>query len=120
MNAQDLHIEEIIAQLDSFTFIDARSEKEFAKGHLPGAVNVPLLDDEARIEIGTLYKQQGRSAAVRKGLELVGPIMPQLYDQYQSLLAHQKPLVFYCWRGLVAQFDLRYFVSMVGKCSKSH
>ena len=99
MNAQDLHIEEIIAQLDSFTFIDARSEKEFAKGHLPGAVNVPLLDDEARIEIGTLYKQQGRSAAVRKGLELVGPIMPQLYDQYQSLLAHQKPLVFYCWRG---------------------
>jgi len=99
MQAQDLHIEEIIAQIESFTFIDARSEKEFAKGHFPGAFNIPLLDDDARIEVGTLYKQQGRIEAVKKGLELVGPIMPQLYDGYQELLALNKPLVFYCWRG---------------------
>ncbi len=99
MQARDLQIEEIIAQLDSYTFIDARSEKEYAKGHIPGAINVPLLDNEARIEIGTLYKKQGRSAAVRKGLELVGPIMPQLYDRYQELFNLGKPLVFYCWRG---------------------
>ncbi len=99
MHARDLYIEEIIAQLDSYTFVDARSEKEFAKGHIPGAINVPLLDNEARIEIGTLYKKQGRSAAVRKGLELVGPIMPELFDRYQELFLLGKPLVFYCWRG---------------------
>lgn len=99
MQAQDLHINEIITRLESFTLIDARSEQEFAKGHLPGSVNIPLLNNEARIEIGTLYKQKGRNAAVRKGLELVGPIMPELYDQYQSLLSENKPLVFYCWRG---------------------
>jgi tRNA 2-selenouridine synthase len=99
MHAQNLQIEEIIAQLKSYTFIDVRSETEFSKGHLPGAINVPLLDNEARIEIGTLYKQKGRTEAVRKGLELVGPIMPQLFDRYQELSLLGNPLVFYCWRG---------------------
>ena len=37
--------------------VDVRSPSEFAKAHWPGAVNLPLFDDEGRAEVGTLYKQ---------------------------------------------------------------
>ncbi len=58
--------------------LDVRSPAEFAQGHIPGATNLPLFDDAERAEIGTLYKQQGRQAAVLRGLALVGPRMETL------------------------------------------
>ena len=58
--------------------LDVRSPAEFAQGHIPGATNLPLFDDAERAEIGTLYKQQGRQAAVLRGLALVGPRMEAL------------------------------------------
>lgn len=58
--------------------IDLRSPAEFAQGHIPGATNLPLFDNDERAEIGTLYKQQGRQAAVLRGLALVGPRMELL------------------------------------------
>ena len=44
--------------LSSFdTIVDVRSPAEFAEDHLPGAINLPVLDDAERERIGTLYKQ---------------------------------------------------------------
>ena len=45
--------------------VDVRSPREYAQGHLPGAVSLPMFTDEERAVVGTLYKQQGRDAAVR-------------------------------------------------------
>ncbi|MCU0529810.1 MAG: rhodanese-like domain-containing protein, partial [Cyanobium sp. Prado107] len=53
--------------------LDVRTPAEFAQGHIPGALNLPLFDDQGRAEVGTLYKRQGRQAAVLRGLALVGP-----------------------------------------------
>ena len=47
--------------------VDLRSPAEYADDHLPGAVNVPLLDDEDRAVVGTLYHREGRAAAFREG-----------------------------------------------------
>ena len=44
--------------------IDVCSADEFAAGHIPGALNVPLFSNEERAEIGTAYKHEGRSRAV--------------------------------------------------------
>jgi tRNA 2-selenouridine synthase len=99
MQARDLHIEEIIAQFKEFTFIDVRSEHEFQKGAIVGSLNVPVLSNEERKIIGTLYKNEGRIAAVREGLHLVGPKMATLFDRYDELNNTGKPLLFYCWRG---------------------
>ena len=49
------------------TLIDARSPAEFELDHLPGAINCPVLDDEERRIVGTLYKQQGAFEARRVG-----------------------------------------------------
>lgn len=78
--------------------IDCRSSAEYSKAHIPGAINIPLLDDEARVIVGTIYKNEGREAAVKAGFRLVGPRMESLFEQY-SALQQQGNLVFYCWRG---------------------
>lgn len=78
--------------------IDCRSSAEYEKAHIPGAVNIPLLDNEDRAIVGTIYKNEGREAAVKAGFRLVGPRMEQLFEQY-SALQQQGNLVFYCWRG---------------------
>ncbi|MEO8936166.1 MAG: rhodanese-like domain-containing protein, partial [Burkholderiaceae bacterium] len=49
------------------TIIDARSPSEFAINHIPGAVNCPVLSDEERRIVGTLYKEQGPFEARRVG-----------------------------------------------------
>ena len=44
----------------SSTLIDLRSEKEYEKGHIPSAINLPLLNNKERVTIGTTYKEKVR------------------------------------------------------------
>lgn len=78
--------------------VDVRAPKEYLKGHIPGAVNVPLFEDEERHIIGIQYKEQGKEQAVLKGLELVGPKLAQFVLQAKRLSASRELLV-HCWRG---------------------
>lgn len=78
--------------------IDVRSPSEFAQGHIPWASNVPLFSDEERAIVGTLYKQDGKDAAVREGLTLISPRMNAIVDQIK-IIAPQKQVVVHCWRG---------------------
>lgn len=84
--------------LDSHLPVDVRSPSEFAEDHLPGAVNVPLLNDEERAVIGTLYKQQGPHAARERGLELTAHRFPGMVSTI-ARAAQGKPILVYCWRG---------------------
>ena len=79
--------------------LDVRSPEEFARGHIPGAHNLPLFSDEERAAVGTLYKHQGRRAAVRRGLELVGPRLAVLAEQAAALAGADANLRVHCWRG---------------------
>lgn len=78
--------------------IDVRSEAEYAHAHIPGAINIPLLNDEQRRIVGTTYSKQGHEAAVVAGFELVGPEFASLYQAYRDA-AGDHPVIFYCWRG---------------------
>ena len=51
--------------------IDVRSPAEFALDHIPGAINCPVLDNEERIRVGTLYKQVSPFDAKKVGAALV-------------------------------------------------
>ncbi len=99
MSFKIIHIEEAMNQKLSFQWIDVRSESEFQKAHIPGAINIPLLSNEHRVLIGTCYKKQGREAAVQLGLNLIGPKMADLFNQYKQAEMEGKKLLFYCWRG---------------------
>lgn len=80
--------------------IDARSPAEFDEDHLPGAINLAVLDDAERAEVGTIYVQQSRFLARRLGASLVAAnIARHLTAPPLSLAGPRfRPLV-YCWRG---------------------
>lgn len=78
--------------------IDVRSPAEFARGHIPGAHNVPLFDNEERALIGTTYKQVNRQKALLEGLDIVGPKMRSFVEQTLQY-APQREVLVHCWRG---------------------
>lgn len=95
---KSVDIEEFLELSKSIPIIDARSEGEFESGHIPNALNVPILNNEQRKIVGTLYKQNGRETAVFKGLELLGPNMSSRLKQGVKIAQNSQVLV-HCWRG---------------------
>lgn len=82
---------------DAQAIVDVRTPAEFAKGHIAGAVNIPLFSDGERAEIGTLYKQIGRGQAVDRGLELVGGRLKEFVAAFEP--HREQRLLVYCARG---------------------
>lgn len=80
------------------TVVDVRSPAEFAAGHMPGAVNIPLLNDEERAAVGTDFKKKGRLEAVRTGFRVMGPRLSGIVDSALAV-ASGKELLVHCWRG---------------------
>lgn len=99
-------IDEYLIHQNDYLLIDVRSPGEHKKGNIPGSINIPLLNDEERKEIGTIYKQESKRAAIKRGLDFFGPKMRLIVDQI-DLITHntdlgQTPLqkiALYCWRG---------------------
>ncbi|ABQ27458.1 tRNA 2-selenouridine(34) synthase MnmH [Geotalea uraniireducens] len=84
--------------LDSHLVVDVRTPLEYEEDHLPAAINVPLLSNEERVEIGTLYKQTGPKEARIRGLELTAGRFPRIVHEIGEAAAG-RPILVYCWRG---------------------
>ncbi len=99
-----------------FPLADVRSPSEFLRGHIPGAVNIPLFSDEERAEVGTLYKREGRAASVMRGLELVGPKLGELPRAAFALCRGRTggELAIYCSRGGMRSASVGWLLTMVG------
>ncbi len=93
--------------------LDVRSEGEYKQGHLPGAINVPLLNNEERKIVGTTYKQVGREAAVIKGFELVGHKFAD-YIKLVQKLSPTKKISVYCWRGGMRSNTMAWLLQLSG------
>ena len=79
--------------------LDVRSPSEFAQGHVPGAINLPLFDDAQRADIGTIYKNSGKDAAVLRGLRHAGLKMADLVVQAKAIAEGRNSVLVHCWRG---------------------
>ncbi|MDE2402364.1 MAG: tRNA 2-selenouridine(34) synthase MnmH [Burkholderiales bacterium] len=96
------------------TLIDARSPAEFKLDHIPGAINCPVLDDEERRIVGTLYKQQGAFEARRVGGAMVAANLARhLQTHFSDKPYHWKPLI-YCWRGGLRSGSMVTWLRLVG------
>jgi tRNA 2-selenouridine synthase len=84
--------------LDTHRIVDVRTPLEYEEDHIPGAVNVPLLSNEERVEIGIIHKINGPQAARVRGLELTASRFPRMVEEIASTTAG-RPLLVYCWRG---------------------
>lgn len=113
---QILNAEEFISLKKEFQIVDVRSPGEFAEGHIPGATNISIFNDEERAIVGTLYKSKGRIPAIEKGLEIVGPKMAGFVQQAIEI-ASSGTLLVHCWRGGMRSESMAWLFERIGiKC----
>lgn len=94
--------------------IDVRSPAEFAEDHLPGAVNLPVLSDEQRAEVGTIYVQDSRFRARRVGAAYIARnVAHHLEAALADAPAKFRPLL-YCWRGGMRSEAMATILSRIG------
>lgn len=106
---------EILPQLHLFdAIIDVRSQSEFAEDHIPGAINCPVLNDDQRIQVGTLYKKVSSFEAKKVGAALVAHnIGRHLETHFLDKPRTWKPLI-YCWRGGNRSGSLTHVLAKIG------
>ena len=66
---------------DKFFFIDVRSPLEYEDDTIMGAVNIPLLNDDERKEVGTTYVQVSKTEAKRLGVKFISSKIPDMFEQ---------------------------------------
>lgn len=115
---QRVGVEEFLNLSNKGKIVDVRSPAEFKKGHIPGAVNIPIFTNKERAEVGTVYKQESREDAILLGLDIVGPKLRKIADEGKRQAIDNKLFV-YCWRGgmrsekMAWLFDLNGLETMV-------
>jgi tRNA 2-selenouridine synthase len=103
--------------LSRFSVIcDVRSPCEYALDHVPGSVNMPVLDDDQRTIVGTMYKQQSASKAKNLGAALVSENVSRIlrthFWQYDNPEHHD--VLVYCFRGGDRSSSLAYVLHKIG------
>ena len=80
--------------------LDVRAPVEFSQGAFPGAINLPLMEDEERHRVGTRYKQAGQDSAIKLGHELVsGSTKDERVARWVQFASENPDGYLYCFRG---------------------
>ncbi len=107
-------IESFLTLRKKFPILDVRSPCEFAKGHMAGAHNLPLLSDEEREQVGTAHAQSGYEAAIHVALQRVGCQLASKLEQARHLTRNQKEVLLYCWRGGMRSASMAWLLETGG------
>lgn len=106
-------IDEFLTLRQNLPVVDVRSEGEFETGHIKDAINVPILNNQERVAVGTDYKQKGQAEAIKTGFRLVGPRLLDIINQAEKV-SPAKELLVHCWRGGMRSNNFCQFVGMAG------
>jgi tRNA 2-selenouridine synthase len=94
--------------------IDVRTPLEFAEDHIPGAINAPVLSNEERVIVGTMYKQVSPFEATRVGAAMVAHnIARHLETTFADRKREWRPLI-YCWRGGKRSGSMTTWFNLIG------
>lgn len=93
-----ISIEEALNLTDTI-FVDVRSEDEFEEAHIPGAINMPILNNEERSEVGKIYRNESHEKAKLLGLRYASYKLEGMYSQISKLKKQYHNIIIYCWRG---------------------
>jgi tRNA 2-selenouridine synthase len=104
-------VSQFLTLREQLPFVDVRSEGEFQAGHIPNAINIPILNNGERVVVGTTYKQQGQRQAILEGFRLVGPRLINIIESTQQVGSE---LIVHCWRGGMRSANFCQFVGMAG------
>lgn len=86
--------------LERQPIVDVRAPIEFDDGCIPGSVNLPIMNNEERAQVGTTFKKQGRDAAIALGQSLVsGELREQRIQAWNEFIALNPNAIITCFRG---------------------
>lgn len=111
--AEQIPAEQFLKKSEQIPIIDVRSPAEYELGHIPGAINLPIFDNEERAKVGTRYKQAGRDFAIQLGLEFVGPKLAEFSKQARKI-AKSNQLLVHCWRGGMRSQNMAWLFELIG------
>jgi tRNA 2-selenouridine synthase len=111
MPTHQIDIIRFLELAETIPIADVRSPSEFSQGHIPGAVNIPLFDDNERASVGIKYKKEGRLPAILEGLKNAGPLLGFKLEQALTLAKDGKLLV-HCWRGGMRSESMAWLFSL--------
>lgn len=109
---KDVNVEEGL-NLENPLFIDVRSESEFKEASIPGAVNLPVLNDLERKQVGEIYHREGPGSARKLALDLVSPKLPFFIRQIDEC-SHKRSVILFCWRGGLRSRSLGVICDLMG------
>ncbi|MCL1865728.1 MAG: tRNA 2-selenouridine(34) synthase MnmH [Spirochaetes bacterium] len=99
-------------KLDNPLYVDVRAPIEYDEDHIPGAINLPIFNDEERKEVGTLYKILGKDEAIKRGAEIGGK---RIVDIIKSLTdIKDKTIIIYCARGGMRSASVASIINSLG------
>jgi tRNA 2-selenouridine synthase len=94
--------------------IDVRTPAEYADDHIPGAINCPVLSNEERVIVGTMYKQASPFEAKKVGAALIAKtIASYIETEFKDKPKNWNPLI-YCWRGGKRSGSMTHILRQIG------
>ena len=93
--------------------IDVRSPDEFNKDHIPNSINLPVLNDEERQNVGTVYSSDQTSAR-GYGAVIISRRISSLIENHLSTLPRDNKILVYCWRGGLRSKSLAVIMNQIG------
>ncbi len=112
--AEVIHIEKFLSLSARHPVVDVRTFSEFRQGHIPGALSIPLFNEEERSVVGTAYKQENRQEAIFRGLEFAGNKLTSLAGEGLKAAGSGHTLLLYCWRGGMRSSSMAWLYELVG------
>jgi len=113
---KELSIDELLAmkKTQNIAIVDVRSPKEYKEDHIEGSINIPLLEDDERALVGTLYKTQGKERAVKEGIDITAPKLKFFHEKFTDISSKHDKVVVYCFRGGMRSGALCSYISSTG------
>ena len=93
--------------------IDVRSPDEFNKDHIPNSINMPVLNDEERHKVGTVYSSDQTSAR-GIGAAIISRRISTMIENHLAKLSRDTKILVYCWRGGLRSKSLAVIMNQIG------
>ncbi|WP_352417829.1 tRNA 2-selenouridine(34) synthase MnmH [Proteiniborus sp.] len=110
---KEIDIEESLHRKDLF-FIDVRSESEYEVDTIPGAINMPILNDSEREHVGYVYTQIDKDEAKKLGLKYASVKLVDFYEKAKNINKDNKNIALFCYRGGMRSNSVANVLSTMG------
>lgn len=108
INYMDLEID------GDYVLVDVRSKGEYEEFTIPGAVNIPIFNNEERSIIGTIYKNESIEKAKMVGIQFVSSKLLDIYEKFSQLKSKHREVIIFCERGGMRSSSLWALFNSIG------